>query len=222
MTLVKLNVGGKIFMTFKDTINIKNSFFEKLFDESLPITKDDNGNIFIDRDPKLFNLILNKLRDHQYIYDNDDIKNELNFYGLLDRCKFKKKYDKMIIKIIKTDHRYKHHNNNNNCMSPKQFEKLTKFSDYLQMHGNNNEIKKNKDGYYIETSIAAYYKNVPKDFIDEHRNMSMCSMRKIWSILHKEGFIHISTNNFGSLSKENSDETNNFVATTYISEKLVQ
>ena len=62
-TIIKLNVGGKKFMTTAETLTSKgNNFFSGIVQSKIPIEKDENGYIFIDRDPKYFNIILTYLR----------------------------------------------------------------------------------------------------------------------------------------------------------------
>jgi len=88
-TIIRLNVGGTIFQTWKSTIE-RLSYFKTLFDPSYKykITKDKDGNIFIDRDPKLFAYILNYLRNNnmkqfnKYYKKRIDLEDELNYYGL--------------------------------------------------------------------------------------------------------------------------------------------
>uniref|UniRef100_A0A1I7TCK5 BTB domain-containing protein n=1 Tax=Caenorhabditis tropicalis TaxID=1561998 RepID=A0A1I7TCK5_9PELO len=88
--LVKLNVGGTVFQTTKTTLNKFDGFFRGLLRSDRSVAKDENGNIFIDRDPKHFRLILNFMR-----YDNVDIpysdrheiRKEAEYYSLRDLVK---------------------------------------------------------------------------------------------------------------------------------------
>lgn len=60
---VKLNVGGTVFHTNRDTLtNEPMSFFGGMFSGNFDIERDENGEVFIDRDPKHFDCILNHLR----------------------------------------------------------------------------------------------------------------------------------------------------------------
>ncbi len=63
--IVKLNVGGKKFSTTRETLLSEPSFFTGLLSEMMGVDLDEDGCIFIDRDPKHFPLILNYLRDHE-------------------------------------------------------------------------------------------------------------------------------------------------------------
>jgi len=63
-TIVALNVGGKLFTSSYDTFTrVKDSLLAGMLCGRFPVSRDFNGNIFIDRDPKLFRSVLNFLRD---------------------------------------------------------------------------------------------------------------------------------------------------------------
>eukprot|EP00802_Teleaulax_amphioxeia_P016465 Tamp_16585.p1 GENE.Tamp_16585~~Tamp_16585.p1 ORF type:complete len:427 (+),score=82.43 Tamp_16585:99-1283(+) len=63
-TVVALNVGGKLFTSSYNTFTrVKDSFLAGMLCGRFPVSRDFNGNIFIDRDPKLFRWVLNYLRD---------------------------------------------------------------------------------------------------------------------------------------------------------------
>ena len=65
---VHLNVGGQRFSTSKRTllsVQGEETFFTSLLSGRISSNEDENGAIFIDRDPTLFRLILNYLRTHQ-------------------------------------------------------------------------------------------------------------------------------------------------------------
>ncbi|PIC49209.1 hypothetical protein B9Z55_007888 [Caenorhabditis nigoni] len=93
--IVKLNVGGSIFQTTKSTLTKFDGFFRTMFETGIPITKDESGAIFIDRDSKHFRLILNFMRDgdvdlQKYLEDVTEIQKEAEFYlldGLVELCK---------------------------------------------------------------------------------------------------------------------------------------
>jgi len=60
---VKLNIGGKVFMTSLATLTTeKDTFFSAMFSERFNTQPDDDGFFFIDRDYKFFSLILNHMR----------------------------------------------------------------------------------------------------------------------------------------------------------------
>jgi len=68
--IVKLNVGGQLFSTSLGTLlNGRSTFLQSLLesiadDEADPTPHDEDGNIFVDHDPKNFGLILNVLRQN--------------------------------------------------------------------------------------------------------------------------------------------------------------
>ncbi|KAH7725754.1 BTB/POZ domain-containing protein KCTD17 [Aphelenchoides avenae] len=86
---VRLNVGGTVFRTTKQTLrNDPESFFAKLLDTDMePSEKDETGAFLIDRDPACFQTILNYLRSGSvYITDRNTIPGlmkEADFYGLI-------------------------------------------------------------------------------------------------------------------------------------------
>ncbi|KAH3764702.1 K+ channel tetramerization subfamily protein [Pelomyxa schiedti] len=62
-TIVRLNVGGVIYMTTKDTLVSRGeSFFTGLMSGRIPTLKDETGALFIDRNGKLFEPILDYMR----------------------------------------------------------------------------------------------------------------------------------------------------------------
>ncbi|CAP34315.1 Protein CBG16039 [Caenorhabditis briggsae] len=60
--IVKLNVGGVMFQTLKSTLTKHKSMFKVMLETEMPVTKDESGCIFIDRDPKKFEKVLEFLR----------------------------------------------------------------------------------------------------------------------------------------------------------------
>ena len=64
--IVRLNVGGEIFITRKSTLQaVSDSLLGKMFEDDSPYgepEQDGDGNIFLDRDPASFRVILNYLR----------------------------------------------------------------------------------------------------------------------------------------------------------------
>ena len=87
-SIVQLNVGGTKFTTSKQTLlkyGNGNNFFTSLLSGRIPLLKDDDGAIFIDRDPDLFRVILNYLRTRTFNADEankEALLHEAEFYGL--------------------------------------------------------------------------------------------------------------------------------------------
>eukprot|EP01103_Thecamoeba_quadrilineata_P019861 TRINITY_DN824_c0_g2_i1.p1 TRINITY_DN824_c0_g2~~TRINITY_DN824_c0_g2_i1.p1 ORF type:complete len:553 (-),score=137.05 TRINITY_DN824_c0_g2_i1:9-1667(-) len=81
---VRLNVGGKIFLTTRATLSVdKDSMLAKIVDLNMTSTKDDSGAILIDRDPKMFPPLLNFLRTGKLILDQN-----VSVEGLLEEARF--------------------------------------------------------------------------------------------------------------------------------------
>ncbi|XP_028264364.1 BTB/POZ domain-containing protein KCTD21-like [Parambassis ranga] len=60
---VSLNVGGEIYTTTLDTLTrCRDSMLGAMFTGQIPVLRDNKGNVFIDRDGKVFRYILNYLR----------------------------------------------------------------------------------------------------------------------------------------------------------------
>lgn len=93
-TILSLNIGGKIFFTYSKTLinplgevqfDFKQeNFFTKLLKQD-KIDKDEKGRIFIDRDPKYFDIILNYFR---YQGDISSIELPKSFKQLLKEVSF--------------------------------------------------------------------------------------------------------------------------------------
>jgi len=89
-TFVEINVGGKIFATTLNTLNKEVSLLSVLINGSLQnISRYDNqGRLFIDRDPTHFRWLLNYLRDGflvtvpEKINDRMEILQEARFYSM--------------------------------------------------------------------------------------------------------------------------------------------
>jgi hypothetical protein len=86
-TIVKLNIGGKIFMTTSDTLTrsgCDENYFSALLSGKIPSLRDEDGCYFIDRDGKLFAQILNYLRTGRWMcsskYDEQQVLDEARFY----------------------------------------------------------------------------------------------------------------------------------------------
>ena len=60
-SIVRLNVGGRTFQTSRETL-YGSAFFRSLLEHDFDGDKDPDGNIFVDRTPKLFEEILDAMR----------------------------------------------------------------------------------------------------------------------------------------------------------------
>jgi len=93
---VELNVGGKIFYTTKETLCRGDNFFSGLFRSlanNMSTTLDNQGRIFVDRDPELFQIILSYLRSGIIELPNQKIRRslmkEFDFYSFSPPDEFK-------------------------------------------------------------------------------------------------------------------------------------
>ncbi len=84
--IVRVNVGGTVFTTRRSTLcAVEGSFLEAMFSGRFPEDIDENGCIFIDRDPTHFGIILNWLRDRgapREFPRNEAFLHEVQYYGL--------------------------------------------------------------------------------------------------------------------------------------------
>ncbi|KAL4717945.1 hypothetical protein ACJJTC_001363 [Scirpophaga incertulas] len=84
--IVNLNVGGTKFSTSWHTLTwVPDTFFTALLSGRIPTVRDENGSIFIDRDPQLFGLILNFLRTRDIDLNNVNIRalrHECDYFGI--------------------------------------------------------------------------------------------------------------------------------------------
>uniref|UniRef100_A0A2C9JEX1 BTB/POZ domain-containing protein KCTD3 n=1 Tax=Biomphalaria glabrata TaxID=6526 RepID=A0A2C9JEX1_BIOGL len=84
--IVHLNVGGTRFSTSRQTLTWNpETFFTSLLSGRISSDKDETGAIFIDRDPKLFSVILNYLRTKEIQLRKVDLsalRHEAEFYGI--------------------------------------------------------------------------------------------------------------------------------------------
>lgn len=84
---VKLNVGGKVFVTTIGTLVGRDpeSMLARMFsqDRIPPSNRDDQGAYMIDRSPHYFEPIINYLRHGQLIVDD-----HINLHGVLEEAKF--------------------------------------------------------------------------------------------------------------------------------------
>ena len=89
--IINLNVGGQKFSTSRETLLWSpDSFFSSLLSGRVPSLKDDTGAVFIDRDPKLFAVILNFLRTKEISATGVDVsalRHEAEFYGIASLVK---------------------------------------------------------------------------------------------------------------------------------------
>lgn len=110
--IIKLNVGGSKYITFKNTLN-QSIFFKELISNNFYTSKIDENWIFVDRDGEIFKYILNYLRSNEfpYLYNENNnfneylykkLKNEADYYGLTDLYDFinKKVYLESVKKEI--------------------------------------------------------------------------------------------------------------------------
>eukprot|EP01147_Barroeca_monosierra_P002250 gene2250-5253_t len=87
-SLVRINVGGVVFVTTRATLlppGADPSFFSALLSGRVPTITDSSGALFVDRDPKLFEIVLNFLRSgYVRLRDIDlgELKHESDFYGV--------------------------------------------------------------------------------------------------------------------------------------------
>ena len=84
--MIYLNVGGTYFVTTDKTSN-KIPYLKAILDKKTAVVLDNLGNIFIDRDPKLFEIILKCVRCGTINFllkasDKEEIKQEALFYGV--------------------------------------------------------------------------------------------------------------------------------------------
>jgi len=89
-SVVKLNVGGKIFMTTHSTLTSHpNSMLGAMFSGRYPLNKDEDGAYFLDTNPKTFEYILNYLRRGKTYAEDDDIQlrnlvhDQMLYFGLI-------------------------------------------------------------------------------------------------------------------------------------------
>ncbi|XP_075222522.1 BTB/POZ domain-containing protein KCTD3 [Lycorma delicatula] len=84
--IVHLNVGGTRFSTSRQTLMwIPDSFFTALLSGRISSLRDETGAIFIDRDPRLFAIILNYLRTRDIDLRSTEIRSlrhEAEYYGI--------------------------------------------------------------------------------------------------------------------------------------------
>ncbi|XP_049826851.1 BTB/POZ domain-containing protein KCTD3 isoform X3 [Aethina tumida] len=84
--ILHLNVGGKRFSTSRQTLTlIPDTFFTALLNGRISSLRDEKGAIFIDRDPKIFSIILNYLRTRDIELNGIDLRilrHEAEYYNI--------------------------------------------------------------------------------------------------------------------------------------------
>ena len=83
-SIVKLNVGGRVFHTTRHTLSLC-EYFKIVLDGPLQHGTDEQGRLFIDRSPELFAIILQFLRTPQRpaaVTDKHALIHECGFFGL--------------------------------------------------------------------------------------------------------------------------------------------
>ena len=97
-SVLKLNVGGKQFVTTQGTLlSDQNSMLARMFSTDtngrIPATQDANGAFFIDRCPKYFGVILNFLRsgklENVANVDLKFLRNEAEYFCIQGKIKAK-------------------------------------------------------------------------------------------------------------------------------------
>eukprot|EP01095_Lingulamoeba_sp_RSL-Kostka_P005457 TRINITY_DN167_c3_g2_i1.p1 TRINITY_DN167_c3_g2~~TRINITY_DN167_c3_g2_i1.p1 ORF type:complete len:430 (-),score=94.16 TRINITY_DN167_c3_g2_i1:55-1344(-) len=180
--IVKLNVGGKKFLTTKTTLKSNGeNFFTLLLDKDenkkMNVIRDDEGYIFIDRSYELFSIILEYLRTSILdIPDNVSLtsfKQELEFYCI----------NSMEIKIINEEE-----NDQNNRIGSKKIKRKKKKrksptrprelmssnsqEDLIQhFHENNNSNNNNNNNNNIENSSNREI-NINQDIPIEYQDIT--------------------------------------------------
>ena len=99
-SVLKLNVGGKQFVTTQGTLSSdQNSMLARMFSTDtngrIPATQDASGAFFIDRCPKYFGVILNFLRsgklENVANVDLKFLRNEADYFCIQGKIKIKTK-----------------------------------------------------------------------------------------------------------------------------------
>ena len=101
LDILKLNIGGQIFSTFKSTVTKKipnakkksNEFYEpnlleKMINDEIEVIHDESNCIFIDRSPKYFNYVLDYLRIANTSQELNLPKNKAFLKDLLNEARF--------------------------------------------------------------------------------------------------------------------------------------
>ena len=84
--IVKLNVGGTKFLSTEQTLSRGDNFFTGLLSGKIPSVKDEDGFFFIDRDGRVFGVLLEFLRTGRLRLgpgvDEQDVLVEASFYSI--------------------------------------------------------------------------------------------------------------------------------------------
>lgn len=86
-SIIKLNVGGRVFATSKSTLlnfTKEPNFFHSLLEGKLETEKDENGCYFIDRSPEAFAVILNMMRTGILFFETKN----LSLREVMIECEF--------------------------------------------------------------------------------------------------------------------------------------
>jgi hypothetical protein len=90
-TIIKLNIGGKIFHTKMSTLlNIKDTLFYKLISKCIENKEEITSEIFIDRSYTHFQILLDYMRTKKYSlkqlnkYELKDFESEVRYYGFTE------------------------------------------------------------------------------------------------------------------------------------------
>ncbi len=97
---IKLDIGGKIFITKLSTLlSVKDTVFYRVIGDYICKNQEIPEFLFFDRSFEFFELILNYLRFQQFSlkkynkYEKEDIKAEVEYYGLSESLSLSKKSD---------------------------------------------------------------------------------------------------------------------------------
>ena len=85
--IIKLNVGGKVYITMKSTL-LQSPWFETFFSGKFKTEKINGDEYFIDRDPYFFSHVLTYLRNGKNINLSDFEGNEDLFESFVFECKY--------------------------------------------------------------------------------------------------------------------------------------
>ena len=83
--IIELNVGGTIYTTLKSTLTAVGGIFPHMLEHPENWPKDNQGRIFLDRNPNRFRILLDWLRnkDRTFKYRiTSDMKEEMEYFGL--------------------------------------------------------------------------------------------------------------------------------------------
>ncbi|EFP03466.1 hypothetical protein CRE_09623 [Caenorhabditis remanei] len=92
--ILKLNIGGTVFQTTVATLTKFDGFFKAMLEIDIPLKKDENGCVFVDRSPRHFDYVLNYMRDGNVVLpvcrrERQQLLQEARYYlldGLIELC----------------------------------------------------------------------------------------------------------------------------------------